>query len=114
MDKSKYVYQQLDLGEYDELYRGMMVRVLLNPSYRLRREYLSLTGTAWLECVGEVLGTDNADVRAVLDELPYEVWVWLMVGIITNGEEPQLPYIITLWNRYAEERIKKHASRPPL
>lgn len=106
------VYDDVDLGEYDEAYKGQALRVLQNPTRGMRRDFMRASvdpaSGAWLEHMALIL--DCQDVAQVVDGMDIEILNWLFIPRVEAGKLI-LPAIYDVWDRYVDQRVKARAAR---
>lgn len=111
----KPVYAELDLGEYDERYRGERLTLLQNPTRRFRQDFFTSTvrmsSDEFLNAIALILDCPREGIADVVDNLDIEILHWLFVPHTGDGDKLIMPFIFNVWDRYVHERVKAFAGR---
>jgi hypothetical protein len=120
------LYIELDLKRYDESYAGSTVKVLQNPTRKFRRDFVAecfrSNSATWAEMLPTILGCENDQLTALLDDLPPEIMHWLLIPHMRERAENDTtpvdlnkdviwPFVLTVWDEYVDGQIKAHARR---
>ncbi len=99
------IREPLDLGIYDERLKGKTIDLLLNPSMRFRREFVSAQGDSFIGYIAYILGMEDTATRDMLEDMEPDVMRWLFVGAL-DGDEFIPPHVVRLWDEYQSRRVK--------
>ena len=113
-------YEVIDLGAFDEAYKGQEMRVMVNPSRAFRLGFieaaLNPTTEDFISYIATIAGLNGDDETAqVFDDMPADVFQWLFCyTVVERDGKPEAirPHVLTLWDDRIVARVKAHAAQP--
>jgi hypothetical protein len=120
------IYEPFDLGQIDPSLEGTSISILRNPKRGFRTAFWGLSGPESQAAILYILGLEDDPPGdgaksaqdkhdEIFGDIEAYVWTALFAGAApmseTGKREWTLPHVYKIWDRYADEQIKKLAGR---